>query len=104
MKIKQDIKDAAAVLCGGVLEQHIKQLCDKYDVPKTRPNGNPENVGRLNEELVKAGTYGKLDQSKVTTWYHIRTAAAHARYDEYDKSEVNTFLMGLQGFIEKYPA
>jgi hypothetical protein len=91
-------KDAAAVLAGGTLEEHLRQLCIKNKIPIEK------SVETMNTKLRTADVYGLNEQKQVTAWYGLRNSAAHAKYDEYDKKDVALFLQGLRYFISKYPA
>jgi len=99
-------KDAAAVLAGGVLESHLRQLAAKHGVSlaDVNPAGEsvPRKAERLNQELAKS-VYGKLDQKNVTVWLDLRNKAAHAEYT-YSKEQVELFSQGLKLFMVQYPA
>ncbi len=101
-------KDAAAVLAGGVLEQHIRKLCEHHNIPTEHTNNRgelvPTKIDSLNAQLVKVGAYNKTDQGAVTNWYRIRTDAAHARYDQYTTEQVRILIDGLRSFIARNPA
>jgi len=100
-------KDPAAVMAGGVLEQHLRELCRKHsiDTTFTTPGGGtkPKMIDTMNADLAKASAYGKIDQKQVTAWAGIRNAAAHGHYDEYDDNQVRQMIAGIRGFISKYP-
>src|SRR5207249_2039353 len=76
----EGLKDPAAVLAGGVLEQHLRKLCDKHSITLP-PNAKIDQP--INSELAKAGVYGKNEQKQITAWAGIRNDAAHARYQNY---------------------
>ena len=73
-------KDAAAALVGGTLEIHLRQLCDKHNIP-TQRKGKPKKTDELNAELAKQSIYGNLDQKNVTAWLDLRNKAAHGYAD-----------------------
>jgi len=101
-------KDPAAVMAGGVLEQHLRELCRKHgiDTTFTTPGGDtkPKMTGTMNADLAKASAYGKIEQKQVTAWAGIRNAAAHGKYEEYDENQVRPMISGIRDFISKYPA
>lgn len=100
-------KDAAAVLGGGVLEEHIRKLCEKNDIEirTTDANGDrPKKADRMNADLAAADVYNKNEQKIVTAWLGIRNSAAHGKYGEYTKPEVALMLSGLRDFIARNPA
>lgn len=99
---------AAAVLAGGVLEEHIRRLCEKHGIDTERANNKGDmvrkNVSRLNGELRSAQAYEQIDHDNVLSWYRIRTHAAHAEYERYDAGRVEYMITGLRRFISDYPA
>jgi len=100
-------KDAAAVIAGGVLEAHLRQLCLKNGIPieQVTPNKapRPKNASKMNQELGK-DIYSLFDQKHVTAWLDLRNNAAHGKYSEYTENQVDFFIEGLQDFISRNPA
>ena len=105
---EEGYKDAAAVIAGSVLENHIRQLCVKQgvDVEATASSGAivPKKADVMNADLVKAGAYSKLDQKNVTAWLDLRNRAAHGRYPEYTSEQVGLFIQSVRDFITRNPA
>ena len=58
----------------------------------------------LNADLVKNGTYNKLQQKQITAWFGLRNEAAHGNYQAYKKEEVDLMLKGVRQFILQNPA
>jgi hypothetical protein len=100
-------KDAAAVMIGGVLEEHLRRLCEKnsISVTKTKADGKviPLTASPLNDELAKATTYTKLDQKMVAACLDLRNSAAHGKYEEYGKMQVEDMLRNVRSFITRVP-
>jgi len=101
-------KDPAAVMAGGVLEQHLRELCRKHGVDLTFINSKgdtkPKMTETMNTDLAKKSAYGKIEQKQVTAWAGIRNAAAHGEYGKYDENQVRQMVRGIRDFISKYPA
>ncbi len=100
-------KDAAAVIAGSTLEAHLRQLCNKHGVPTEREvHGKIQalKADSLNADLCKADAYTKLDQKSVTAWLGLRNKAAHGRYDEYQKEQVDLLISSIRDFISRMPA
>jgi len=95
---------AATVIAGMVLEEHIRKLSDKNNIPCTDANGKPKKVETLNVDLVKASVYAKPMQMQVTAWYAMRNAAAHGEMKESDYSNVSGMIAGIQQFLAMFPA
>ena len=103
--LDQSYKDAAAVIAGGTLEGHLRQLCAKFNVDTevgTPPR--PKKAEHMNADLAKAGAYTKLDQKSVTAWLDLRNDAAHKHYEKYSKEQVVLFVAWLRDFITRNPA
>jgi hypothetical protein len=98
--LQEGFKDPAAVLAGGVLEEHLRKLCEKQRLPLS---GRPK-LDKMNADLAKAAAYGKNDQKQITAWAGIRNDAAHANYGNYEKEAVGLMVMGIRDFINRYPA
>ena len=97
-------KDASAVMLGGVLEEHLRQLCGIHGIDTARDVGGVRvliKADTLNNDLSKAGVYNKLDQKAVTTWLDLRNKAAHGKYGEYEDVQVGLMHKGLVDFMSR---
>lgn len=105
--IDMDYKDPAAVMIGGVLEQHLHYLSIDNDIKITRKNKEgkeiPLKADHLNNELAKKQIYNKLVQKNVTAQLDLRNKSAHANYSEYDTEQVKMMYNFVLDFISKYP-
>jgi hypothetical protein len=85
--LNDGFKDAAAVIVGGVLEQHLRKLCSKNGVSTTftdaKGDARPKKLDTMNSELAKQSVYGKNDHKQITAWAQTRNDAAHANYAMY---------------------
>ncbi len=101
-------KDAAAVLVGGVLENHLRLLCRKHGVVLEAPNAKgvmkPKMGDALNVDLKSHGVYNLSVQKQITAWQGIRNDAAHGNYNEYTAEQVKLMLDGVRQFISNFPA
>lgn len=97
-------KDAAAVIAGSVLEEHLRKLAGRHGVATTKTNGAPAKADTLNADLAKAGAYNALVQKQVTAWLDLRNKAAHGRYGDYDQAQVAAFVSSVLDFAAKHPA
>jgi hypothetical protein len=103
---EQKYKDAAAVIAGSVLEEHLRKLCLKHGVPidkNTAKGIEPKTMGALNDDLLKASAYAKLDHNLVMGWIKIRNGAAHGNYNAYTPEQVDLMLQGLPSFLRDNP-
>lgn len=102
--LSEDYKDAAAVMIGSVLEEHLRQLCQKHgvDIVFIRDGETkPKRANALNTDLTKAEVYNKLDEKNVFAWQDLRNKAAHGLCDEYTKEQVAMMLQGVTDFMTR---
>ena len=100
-------KDAAAVMIGSVLEEHLRLLATSRGVPVTRDvdgKAIPKKADALNSDLEKAEVYNKLDQKAVTAWLDLRNKSAHGKYGEYEKAQVELMQRSVLDFLLRNPA
>ena len=103
--MEQDYKDAAAVIVGSVLEEHLRQQSNNIDIAiASAVDVKPKKADRLNSDLAAADVYTKLDQKAVTMWLDLRNKAAHGQYTEYNKEQVRTMISGITEFMARLPA
>lgn len=101
--IKQGYKDAAGVIVGSILEQHIRQLCRKNSI-LPEYDGKFQKAEALNVSLANNNIISKLDQKNITAWLGLRNNAAHGNYGEYNIEQVRLMLSSVQDFITRHPA
>jgi hypothetical protein len=102
--LSEGYKDAAAVMVGSVLEEHLRQLCGEAGIAVSANRDGkdmPKKADALNAELAKAQVYNKIDQKQVTAWLGLRNDAAHGHYGEYDIEQVRAMLSGVMNFMAR---
>jgi hypothetical protein len=100
--LEMNYKDPAAVLIGSVLEEHLRQLCQKNSIDThLEKNGKiiPKKADLINADLSKAQVYNILDQKAVTSWLDLRNKAAHGHHTEYDKRQVEIMYQSVIDFM-----
>jgi hypothetical protein len=101
--LSEGYKDPAAVIIGSTLEEHLRQLCVKNGLPTTSGD-KPKMANQLNADLANASVYSKLDLQSVLSWLDLRNKAAHGKYREYTKEQVQLMVQGIQHFMTRNPA
>ncbi|MGO9338427.1 MAG: hypothetical protein ACLPH3_23530 [Terracidiphilus sp.] len=101
--MSEGYKDPAAVIVGSVLEEHLRQLCAKSGLPTTA-GGKSKKADKLNADLANASVYSKLDLKSITSWLDLRNKAAHGKYSEYTKEQVQLLIQSIQDFMTRNPA
>ena len=102
--LEEGYKDPAAVFAGGVIEEHLRKLCQKNIIEIMKNISHYRKADSLNAELAGANVYSKLDQKSVTAWLDLRNKAAHGKYDEYTKDQVALMVQSILDFISRNPA
>lgn len=94
----------AAVLCGAVLEDALRRLCDRQtpQVPTEKPNGQPKALNALIQDLQKANAFNKLKAQQLRGWAQVRNSAAHGRFDEFNRDDVEPMVSGVKNFLADY--
>jgi hypothetical protein len=101
-------KDAAAVLAGSTLEEHLRKLCKKHNIATTvtKANGStePKKASAMNVELRTQGVYNQPEWRQVDAWLDIRNSAAYGDYGQYMQQQVEQMIDGIRGFFVRNPA
>jgi len=88
----------AAVVIGSVLEDGLRKLCAKHEIPlSARPK-----LDTMNADLAKRGVYNKLTQKRVTTLADVRNKAAHGEWDQFTRDDVEDMLRNVRQFMETH--
>ena len=91
----------AAVLCGAVLEDRLRRLCQKQTLPIeiTKSDGNKKTMEPLIQDLQRAGVFNKLVAGQLRAWAKIRNYAAHREFTEFTREQVDLMLSGVKHFL-----
>jgi hypothetical protein len=105
--LSEGYKDAAAVLVGGSLEGHLRNLATRHNIDITSADASgrqrPRKAEMLNQDLQKAKAYTLGDQKQITAWLDLRNDAAHGDYNKYNNDQTKLMHQGVQGFILRVP-
>lgn len=88
----------AAILAGSVLEDGLRKLCLANEV--TLPD--KPKLDWMNSELAKNGKYSKLMQKRITAIADLRNSAAHGKWNEFEKSDVESMVRDVRDFMTKH--
>lgn len=102
--LEEGYKDAAAVIIGGILEQHLRNLSLKNNMLTVNDNNKPLKASTMNDALSVKSVYSKTDQKNILAWLSVRNDAAHGNYGNYEKKQVSLMLQGVRDFISRNPA
>ena len=88
----------AAVVIGSVLEDGLRKLCVKHGLKlPVKPK-----LDTMNAELARKGAYNKLMQKRITVLADIRNKAAHGKWDEFSRIDVEDMLSSVRQFMEAH--
>lgn len=96
--LRENYKDAAAVIIGSTLEEKLRQIANNNGIDIIDTKGNPKKASLINDDLYKASIYNNLDHKSITSWLELRNNAAHGKYSEYDKIKVEMMLTFVNDF------
>lgn len=102
--LNEGYKDAAAVMIGSVLEEHLRQLSLVNGISiNTLKDGIEKalKADAINANLAKANVYGMLDQKSITAWLDLRNKAAHGHYSAYTAQQVTIMHSGVLEFMSR---
>ncbi len=91
----------AAVLCGAVLENRLRDWCDQQIPPisTTKSDGSNMTLGPLIEELRRTNTFEKQVLRQLQWWADIRNHAAHGEFDKFKRDHVALMIKGVEHFL-----
>jgi hypothetical protein len=101
--LDESYKDAAAVMIGSVLEEHLRQLCARFDIATVDASARPRKASALNADLGRTSAYSKFDEKSVTALLDLRNQAAHGRSSEYAIEQVRLMHQTVTDFIARNP-
>ncbi len=98
-------KDAAAIMAGGALEQHLRNLCVRHQL-FARNDSRLERVSlqQLREKLFQHKAFDPSTNRNIKNWAKTRNRAAHRNDPPVDDREIKIMIDGIRHFIEKHPA
>jgi len=102
--LENGYKDPSAVIIGSVLEESLRNFCQNNEIEisyEKKGTFIPKKADSLNSDLAKAEVYSKLDQKSVIAWLDLRNKAAHGKYEEYTKEQVEFMIQGVIDFLAR---
>lgn len=88
----------AAVIAGSVSEDGLRKLCQRKSIVlPAKPK-----LDSMNSELAKAGVYSTLVQKRITVLADVRNKAAHGKWSEFKKTDVEQMIAQVRTFMEDH--
>jgi hypothetical protein len=88
-------KDAAAVIAGSVLEEHVRALAGRSSI-SLADGKRARSVDALLIDLVKTSQFSESQRKIAAGWYGLRNEAAHARYENVAEGDVKRMIEGIR--------
>lgn len=93
----------AAVLTGAILEDGLRRLCQRQSPPIQIKTGKyHKKMNTMIDDLRKIDLFNELKAKQLRAWVGVRNAAAHGQFDEFNRSDVEQMLTGVQQFLTDY--
>jgi hypothetical protein len=94
---------AAAVISGAVLEHGLRMICTTLEPPEpTEVNNKNLALGGLIEALKKRKVFNELTAKQLRSWADIRNSAAHGKFEEFNRSQVESMVSGVSEFLSRH--
>jgi len=94
----------AAVLAGAVLEKTLRDLCSQQQPPisVTGPGGKAKTLNPLIDSLKKANVFNEAKAKQLRAWADLRNHAAHGRFAEFARGDVEQMIKGITTFVAEH--
>ena len=94
---------SAAVLSGAVLENALRCLCQRQDPPieTEKKKGDHKTLEPLINELTGKGVFSTTEAKQLKVWADIRNHAAHGRFHQFDRAQVEKMIQDIHDFLAK---
>lgn len=89
---------AAMVLTGGVLEDHLRKMCEHRSLSWSGSG----SISKYNENL-RTEAYNKATWRRIQSIGDIRNSAAHGEFEDVNEADVQDALSFTSRFLSDYP-
>jgi len=94
---KGNMKTEAGVLASAVLEDTMKKIAKKNNVPAESLTLDP-----LIDKLVTADVFKKEYAKRLKSYAGFRNCALHANWEQLDIRDIGDLISGIRDLIERY--
>jgi uncharacterized protein YutE (UPF0331/DUF86 family) len=94
---KGNMKNEAAVLASAVLEDVIKKIAAKNELPVAN-----QSIEELMDSLVKSAIFTDTKAKRVRAYAGVRNHALHAEWEEFDIKDVGEQIAGVRDLIAEF--
>lgn len=84
----------AAVIAGSVLEDVLRRLCHRENIPAT----DKEEMPLINSKLAEADVYNAVIQKRIAALLEVRNKAAHGNWNELNPKDVELMIAQVRTY------
>ncbi len=97
---------AAAVIAGASLERALRAMCLTLVPPEPVVNDKDGHLGMtaLIESLKRRQAFNELQAKQLRAWAGIRNSAAHGKFEDFTRHQVEQMVEGIVAFVARYGA
>ncbi len=94
----------AAVLAGASLERALRTLCEGLSPAEPVVNDRGDFLGMtaLIDALKRRQLFNELQAKQLRAWGAIRNSAAHGKFEEFTRHQVEQMLSGVSEFLARH--
>lgn len=94
----------AAVLAGASLERSLRTICSRLEPSEPVVNDKEDFLGMnaLIDVLKRRQVFNEVQAKQLRAWVAIRNSAAHGKFEEFSRHQVEQMLKGITAFIAQH--
>lgn len=75
----------------------MRKIADRYSLASSKGDG----LDSLNQNIAGAGVFNASTRSQIDAWRHIRNAADHGNFAEYNEEDVRRMVDGVRDLLSR---
>ena len=94
----------AAVLAGASLERSLRSICLRLEPPELVVNNKDGFLGMnaLVDALKSRQVFNEVQAKQLRAWAAIRNSAAHGKFEDFTRHQVEQMIEGIATFIAQH--
>jgi hypothetical protein len=94
----------AAVLAGASLERSLRSTCLRLEPPELVVNNKDGFFGlnALIDALKSRQVFNEVQAKQLRAWAAIRNSAAHGKFEDFTRHQVEQMIEGITAFITRH--
>ncbi len=91
--VNNGYKDAASVLARTVVENALKKLAERANIPLNNP------ASSLNDKLKEQNLLDSPRHLEIKSWLLIGNSSAHGNFEEFSKERIEQMISNISNFL-----